>query len=118
MENEKIEIVDRGRGMQLSTSRITVQDLVPHFIAGESYEEIRHCMPVLNDTEIQVVESYFREHEAELRAEEREITERAETRRNAPEVEAKLAAGILRLRADMAARKAMSMEVVSEGVAR
>ncbi len=26
-----IEIVDRGRGPQLSTSRITVQDLVPYF---------------------------------------------------------------------------------------
>ena len=27
----EIQIVDRGRGLQLSTSRITVQDLVPYF---------------------------------------------------------------------------------------
>jgi hypothetical protein len=28
---ETIHIVDRGRGLQPSTSRITVLDLVPHF---------------------------------------------------------------------------------------
>jgi len=27
----KIQIVDRGRGLQLSTSRITVKDLAPYF---------------------------------------------------------------------------------------
>ena len=26
-----IQIIDRGRGLQLSTSRVTVQDLVPYF---------------------------------------------------------------------------------------
>lgn len=29
--NTDIQIVDRGRGLQLSTSRVTVQDLVPYF---------------------------------------------------------------------------------------
>ena len=35
-----IELVDRGRGLQLSTSRITVQDLVPYFQQGYSHDEI------------------------------------------------------------------------------
>jgi hypothetical protein len=33
---KEIAIVDRGRGLQLSTSRITVQDLVPYFQRGWS----------------------------------------------------------------------------------
>jgi hypothetical protein len=37
---ETIEIVDRGRGPQLSTSRVTVQDLVPYFQDACSHEEI------------------------------------------------------------------------------
>jgi hypothetical protein len=36
MERE-ITLVDRGRGLQLSTSRITVHDLVPYFQEGCSY---------------------------------------------------------------------------------
>ena len=39
--NTEITIVNRGRGMQLSTSRITVQDLVPYFQSGSNYAEIR-----------------------------------------------------------------------------
>jgi len=27
----EIKLVDHGRGLQLSTSRVTVQDLVPYF---------------------------------------------------------------------------------------
>ena len=34
MTTKSIEIVDRGRGLQLSTSRVTVQDLVPYFQEG------------------------------------------------------------------------------------
>jgi hypothetical protein len=36
MKTEKIEIIDRGRGPQLSTSRITVLDLIPYFHDGAS----------------------------------------------------------------------------------
>lgn len=34
MNNKTIELVNRGRGLQLSTSRVTVQDLVPYFQDG------------------------------------------------------------------------------------
>ena len=39
MSND-VQIVDRGRGPQLSTSRITVQDLVPYLQQELTREEI------------------------------------------------------------------------------
>ena len=36
----EITIVERGRGPQLSTSRITVQDIVPYVQDGEPDDEI------------------------------------------------------------------------------
>lgn len=66
MKTEAIEIVDRGRGPQLSTSRITVQDLVPYFQEGCSREEIMGWMPTLSAAEIDFVERYYRRHQAEL----------------------------------------------------
>ena len=50
--NEPITIVDRGRGLQLSTSRITVQDLLPYYRDGTSNDEIRRWIPALTDDEI------------------------------------------------------------------
>ena len=50
--NETIEIVDRGRGLQLSTSRITVQDLVPYFQRGCSHQDIMRWIPTLTPQEI------------------------------------------------------------------
>ena len=38
--SQAVEIVDRGRGPQLSTSRITVQDLLPYLQNGHSREDI------------------------------------------------------------------------------
>ena len=68
-----IRIVDRGRGLQLSTSRITVQDLVPYFQRGCSYEEIMRWMPTLSREEIALVEKYYSEHKNELDEEDRGI---------------------------------------------
>jgi hypothetical protein len=34
MNNKTIELVNRGRGLHFSTSRVTVQDLVPYFQDG------------------------------------------------------------------------------------
>src|SRR5438132_9792872 len=73
MKTEAIEIVDRGRGLQLSTSRITVQDLVPYFQKGCSREDITRWMPTLSHEEIAVVERYYREHQQELDEEDRRI---------------------------------------------
>jgi uncharacterized protein (DUF433 family) len=65
MEKE-ITLVDRGRGLQLSTSRITVHDLGPYFQDGCSYDEIIRWLPSLTHEEIALVERYYRQHRDEL----------------------------------------------------
>ena len=65
MEKE-IALVDRGRGLQLSTSRITVHDLVPYFQDGCSHDEIIRWLPSLTYEEIKIVECYYRQHKDEL----------------------------------------------------
>jgi uncharacterized protein (DUF433 family) len=82
----KIEIVDRGRGPQLSTSRITVQDVVPYLQDNWSYAQIREAMPILTDEEIQVIEQYIRDHYEEVMAQDRRIRERAANRVIPPEI--------------------------------
>ena len=63
---KEITLVDRGRGLQLSTSRITVHDLVPYFQEGCSYDEIIRWIPTLTDDEIAVVENHYLQHKDEL----------------------------------------------------
>src|ERR1700758_4669392 len=63
---EGITLIDRGRGLQLSTSRITVHELVPYFQEGCSYDEIIRWLPSLTREEIEIVERYYREHQVEL----------------------------------------------------
>ena len=81
MKTETILIVDRGRGPQLSSSRITVQDLVPYIRQSYTHEQIREFMPVLTSEEIRVVEQYVRENYDAVMEQDRRIRERAETRR-------------------------------------
>jgi hypothetical protein len=71
----EVTLVDRGRGMQLSTSRITVLDLVPYFRRGASYEEIIRWIPSLTSEEIAVVEAYYRQHKDELDEKDRRVME-------------------------------------------
>jgi len=73
VKTQTIEIVDRGRGLQLSTSRVTVQDLVPYFQEGCSHEQIIRWIPSLTREEIAVVERYYREHQADLDEEDKQI---------------------------------------------
>src|SRR5215212_7263635 len=73
MKVETIQIVDHGRGPQLSTSRITVQDLLPYYRDGESNEEIRRWIPSLTDDEIAVLKDYIRDHYEEVLRVEKEI---------------------------------------------
>lgn len=82
-----VNIIDKGRGPQLSTSRITVQDLVPYFQLNYNYDEILQVMPSLSVPEIQAVERYVDEHREEVMAKDRRIRERNATRRNPPQVE-------------------------------
>src|SRR5947207_8928774 len=89
METDTILIVDRGRGPQLSTSRITVQDLVPYLLDKSSYLEIQETMPSLSVAEIQVIERYVQDHFQEVIAQDRRIRDRAAARRKPLEVEEK-----------------------------
>ncbi len=63
---KQLTLVDRGRGLQLSNSRITVHDLVPYFQDGCSYDEIIRWVPSLTHEEIRIVECYYRQHKDEL----------------------------------------------------
>lgn len=68
-----IRIVDRGRGVQLSSSRVTVLDLVPYFQEGSTYDEIIRWIPTLTHEEIAVAERYFLEHKEKLLEQDRRI---------------------------------------------
>jgi uncharacterized protein (DUF433 family) len=82
-----IEIVDRGRGPQLSTSRITVQDVVPYLQQNCTHEEIMAIMPVLTVEEIQAIQQYVHDHYDEVMAQDRRIRERNANRVTPPEVQ-------------------------------
>jgi uncharacterized protein (DUF433 family) len=84
---ETIAIVDRGRGPQLSNSRITVQDLVPYLQQKYTYAQILEIMPVLTVDEIRAVERYISENYQAVIEQDRRIRERAEARRKTPEAE-------------------------------
>jgi uncharacterized protein (DUF433 family) len=90
MTVQKIQIIDHGRGPQLSTSRVTVQDLVPYFQEGCSYQEIIRWIPTLSVAEITVVEYYYREHQKELDDEDRLIRQRSAQNKNPAWVEKEL----------------------------
>ncbi|MSQ95536.1 MAG: hypothetical protein EXR98_13385 [Gemmataceae bacterium] len=73
MRTESTEIVDSGRVPQLSTSRITVQDLVPYYRERASNDEIRRWIPSLTDDEIALLKEYIRDHYEEVVQAEKEI---------------------------------------------
>ncbi|MBI3823368.1 MAG: DUF433 domain-containing protein [Planctomycetes bacterium] len=69
----EITLIDRGRGLQLPKSRITVMDLVQYFRHNWSYDEIIKNIPSLTHAEIAVVEAYYREHKEELDEKDRQV---------------------------------------------
>jgi uncharacterized protein (DUF433 family) len=73
MQTATILIVELARGPQLSTSRITMQDLLPYYRDGSSNEEIRRWFPTLTDEEIGVLKDYIRDHYDEVLQAETEI---------------------------------------------
>jgi hypothetical protein len=79
--------------LQLSSNRITVQDLVPYFQDGSSYEDIIRLIPALTRAEIAVVEQYYRQHREELDEQELILRERIAQRTNSPEMEQVLKRG-------------------------
>ncbi len=62
MKTETIEIVDRGRGPQLSTTRITVLDTFYHLHRGHGFEVIQEAMPSLSRAEFDAVLRYVDIH--------------------------------------------------------
>jgi len=75
MKTETIEIVDRGRGPQLSTTRIAVMDVFYWFHRGHSWDEIRDIMPMLSREELDAVIAYVNQHHAELVEKDRRVEE-------------------------------------------
>jgi hypothetical protein len=75
MKTETIQIIDSGRGPQLSTTRITVLDIFYYLHRGYDFAAIQRIMPTLTRAEYDVVEEYVKAHldelvEADRRAEE------------------------------------------------
>lgn len=75
MKTETIQIIDRGRGPQLSTTRITVLDIFYYLHRGYDFAAIQQVMPTLTRGEFVAVEEYVKVHvdelvEADRRAEE------------------------------------------------
>ena len=84
---KEITLINRGRGLQVSTHRVRVQDLVPYFQEGCTYDEIIRWIPTLTAEEIAVVEQYYRDHKEELNEEDRLIRDRSAQRKNPAWVE-------------------------------
>jgi uncharacterized protein (DUF433 family) len=85
--DKTVTIVEQGRGPQLSTSRVTVQDLVPYFQEGCSFDEIQRWIPTLSHEEIAVAERYYRANQKTLDENEERIQQRSATRKNPEWVE-------------------------------
>lgn len=73
MKIESLQIVDCGRGPQLSTCRITAQDLLPYYREGASNNEIQRWIPSLSDDEIALLRDYIRDHFEEVVQAEKDI---------------------------------------------
>jgi uncharacterized protein (DUF433 family) len=86
-QEKVVDIVDRGRGPQLSTSRITVQDVVPYLLQNCTSEEIMSIMPVLTVEEIQAIQHYVRANYDAVMEQDRLIRERTANRTTPPEIE-------------------------------
>jgi hypothetical protein len=73
MKTDTLQIVDIGRGPQLSTGRISAQDLLPYYREGASNDEIRRWIPSLSDDEITLLKDYIRDHLEEIVEAEKDI---------------------------------------------
>ncbi len=75
-----VTIVNRGRGPQLSTTRITVMDVFYWVHRGYGVDEIRDIMPMLSQEEIDAVMDYINANRDEL-AERDRCVEEIQTKR-------------------------------------
>ncbi len=65
--------VHPGRGPRLPHTRISVQDLLPHFKRGESDDQIATKYPTIGIMEIQQFRQYYLSHTDEVLAYEQEV---------------------------------------------
>ncbi|MSU78211.1 MAG: DUF433 domain-containing protein [Gemmataceae bacterium] len=70
-----VTIVNRGRGPQLSTTRITVMDVFYRAHRGYGVDEIRDVMPMLSQEEIDAVMDYINANRDELAERDRRVEE-------------------------------------------
>ncbi|MFO0965387.1 MAG: DUF433 domain-containing protein [Gemmataceae bacterium] len=66
MATRAVEIVDRGRGPQLSTSRITVLDVFYYLHRGYDWTFVHEAMPSLSREQFDAIVAYVKEHHDEL----------------------------------------------------
>lgn len=64
--NKRVTIVDRGRGPQLSTNRITVLDVFYYLQRGHDFAFIHEALPDLSSEEFDVVMAFVQDHRDEL----------------------------------------------------
>jgi len=83
-----VEIIDRGRGPELSTVRITVYDIIPYLEGGDGPNMIAVTLNISTRQVLALME-YIENHKEEVMEVHREIEERF-ARGNPPEVKAKL----------------------------
>ena len=65
--------VHPGRGPRLPHTRISVQDLLPHFQRGESDAAIAPKYPTIGAAEIRLFRQFYLDHTEEVLAYEREV---------------------------------------------
>jgi hypothetical protein len=75
MKAESVEVVDIGRGPQLSTSRITVLDVFYYLHRGYDFDFIHRAMPSLTREEFDAVVAYVHGHHDELVEKDRRADE-------------------------------------------
>jgi hypothetical protein len=61
-----VQIVDHGRGPQLSNSRITVLDVFYYLHRGHGFDVVHDVMPSLSRAEFDLIVDYVNEHREEL----------------------------------------------------
>ena len=66
MKTETVQIVDRGRGPQLSNSRITVLDVFYYLHRGHGFDVVHGVMPSPTRGEFDLIAQYVNEHRDEL----------------------------------------------------
>ena len=75
MSTETVQIVDRGRGPQLSTSRITVLDVFYYLHRGYEFDFIHRAMPSLRRAEFDAIVAYVNDQHDELVEKDRRVEE-------------------------------------------